>query len=64
MLLEQVGKVSAGELAALIGVEDLRHAIFRDDLPHRVQTEKSVVSVFDRRQESTRRECQSITATR
>lgn len=60
---EQAGEFSAGKLAALAGVEDLGAAITRM-ASRTASRQKSVVSVFDNRQASTLRECQSSTATR
>ena len=37
--LEQTGELVAGELATLIGVEDLRATVPVEGFPHRVQTE-------------------------
>lgn len=53
----------AGEPAALIGVEDLRTAILRDRLPHRIK-QKSVASALETRQVTTRRLAQSRIASR
>jgi hypothetical protein len=53
----------AGESAPLIGIEDIGVAILRDRRPH-AERQKSVVSVFESRQASTRRLAQSKTAKR
>jgi hypothetical protein len=39
VFLEQPGELTAGELAALIGVEDLRPAVANNGFPQRVQAE-------------------------
>jgi hypothetical protein len=58
-LLELINPVAAGELRSLIGVEDLRRAVFGQGL-----FQKSASKVFDNRQASTLRLCQSMMATR
>ena len=62
-LFEYLGEVLAGELAPLVGIEDLRPAVLGQSLRQDLRTE-SLSSVFDRRQDSTVRVAQSMIATR
>ncbi len=62
--LNQIDEGGAGELAALVGVEDPPGQPQARMADSRASTQQSVVSVFERRQASTRRVAQSKTATR
>ena len=62
-VFEGGGKLEAGELAALIGVEDLRPAIALQGFCKGLDTGPGI-RVLDSRQESTLRVAQSMTATR
>ena len=61
--LENLGEVVACELAALIGVEDLR-APYLAIASSRASTQKSAVMLIETRWASTRRVAQSMMATR
>jgi hypothetical protein len=59
---QHAGEGRAGELAALVGVEDLRFAVSGQRVLQRTQNDASIV--FDSRQERTARLAQWMTATR
>jgi hypothetical protein len=63
LALEDAGEVDAGELAALIGVEDFRFPK-RASASSKASMQKSAARVIDTRQASTRRLNQSTMATR
>ncbi|CAI09262.1 hypothetical protein ebA5509 [Aromatoleum aromaticum EbN1] len=44
VVFEQVGEIGAGELASLIGVEDLRAAVAMQRFAHRIEAE--VISLY------------------
>jgi len=59
--LDGIYKLRAGELAALIRVDDLRSPVYFDGFDQSLDTE---VSVFDSRHDKMRLVAQSITATK
>ena len=61
---QHAGEVRAGELTALIGVEDFAAAVSGQRFLQRRHARHEASIVFDNRQESTARLAQSITATR
>jgi hypothetical protein len=63
MVFQQSRELLAGELAALVGVKDVRSAIAGQGLLT-ASMQKSVVSVLDNRHANTRRLAQSMTAKR
>jgi hypothetical protein len=63
MIEKHPGERVAGELRALIGIEDSGPAKSAESLVE-ASTQKSAVRVFDRRQDRTRRVAQSMIATR
>jgi hypothetical protein len=63
VFLQQPGEDIAGELAALVGVEYLRPAVFGQRLSDRFRQKKTSM-VIDTRQDKTRRLNQSTTAAR
>jgi len=60
---EHLGERLGGELAPLVGVENLGHAKALN-ASSSASMQKPVSNVFDTRQDSTRRECQSMIATK
>lgn len=63
VVLQKPRESKGGELAALVGVEDIKRPVI-PDASSRAATQKSASRVFDKRQESTLRLCQSMAATR
>ena len=63
VLFEDAGKRLAGELTALVAIENLGLAVFADRLLERLNAEAASI-VIDTRCENTRRLNQSMTATR
>jgi len=61
---QHAGECRAGELAALVGVEDLRFAMPGQRFLQRRHAENEASMVFDSRQDRTARLAQSMTATR
>ena len=61
VILQGAGEIVAGELTALVGIEDLGTAVARERLLERL---KSAPSVFDSRHASTARLTQSMTTTK
>ena len=64
LVSEHAGEVRAGELTALIGVEDFAAAVSGQRFLQRRHARHEASIVFNNRQESTARLAQSITATR
>ena len=62
--LQGVSEVVAGELAALVGIEDLGPAVVRERFLERLDTKIGAERVFDSRHASTARLTQSMTTTR
>ena len=62
-VLEDAGEVEAGELASLVGVEDIRAAAAIQGFSQRLDAEGGIM-LFDGRQASTWRVAQSMIATR
>lgn len=64
VVLEDLSEGDAGELGALVGVEDLRLAVALQSLSERLDAELRVQGVGETLQERILRLCQSMTATR